>query len=237
MINTAFDNYSAYCMAVFLATIIPGPSMMVALSHGIRYGIRRTLFSAFGNMAASLLQALIAILAIYKVNTLWTSAFVYIQLCGALYLAYLGVRLMCSIPDLKVDGLGISSMTHAPALFWQGFAVAIFNPKAILFFSSLFPQFIRVDQALSPTLFSVLLPICVISVGGFLIYAGLGTHISSKLFCSRIGRHLNIFVGGLFIVLCVMSIIAVWRELEPRMITDVQDLGHVDNFGGLQNAA
>lgn len=218
-----FDSYLAYCATVFLATIIPGPSMMIAFSHGVRYGVRRAIFTALGNMVASLLQALIALLVILRADMIWTGAFAYIQLLGALYLGYLGFRLMQSRAALGMEeGDGSSSRTSPFLLFWQGFAVAIFNPKAILFFSSLFPQFVRPDQNLGALLSSVLPPICVISVLGFLIYARLGMHISRALSCHSIGRHLNTMIGLLFIVLGVMGLLSVKQELKASLQTEVR---------------
>ncbi len=50
-----------YSMTVFIASIIPGPSMLLALTHGMQYGAKRTIASAMGNVTVSLIQASISI--------------------------------------------------------------------------------------------------------------------------------------------------------------------------------
>ncbi len=233
---TIFDSYLAYCVTIFFATIIPGPSMMIAFSHGVRYGVSRTVFTAFGNMVASLLQALVALFVTLRADTVWTGAFAYIQLLGALYLGYLGFLLMQSKAVLSMEeGEGGSSRISPFLLFWQGFAVAIFNPKAILFFSSLFPQFVRPDQNLGTLLSSVLPPICVISVLGFLIYARLGTQISRLLSGYSICRHLNALIGLLFIVLGIMGILSIKQELKASLQPEAGNLACLYQPGVCQN--
>jgi homoserine/homoserine lactone efflux protein len=225
---TIFDNYAAYCAAIFFATIIPGPSMMVAFAHGVRYGVSRTVFTALGNMIASLLQALAALFAILKADALWTGAFVYLRLLGGFYLVYLGCRLIPSTAVLGMEDEDAASLGASPlSMFWQGFAVAIFNPKAILFFSSLFPQFVQSERQVGALLSSVLPPICVISVAGFLIYARLGTQISRMLSHCRIGRYLNTGIGILFIVLGATGLWSAKREMHASPVArDAQSAIH-----------
>ena len=54
----------AISATVFIASIIPGPSMLLALTHGMQHGAKRTMASAFGNVAVTMVQALISIVGL-----------------------------------------------------------------------------------------------------------------------------------------------------------------------------
>jgi threonine/homoserine/homoserine lactone efflux protein len=82
-----------YVLTVFVASIIPGPSMILALTHGIMHGTKLSLYTAFGNSIASMIQASIAITGIGIILTTSTTLFMIIKYIGALYLIYLGIKL------------------------------------------------------------------------------------------------------------------------------------------------
>ncbi|CCK81262.1 hypothetical protein [Desulfobacula toluolica] len=53
-----------FSMTVFVASIIPGPSMLLALTHGMHYGARLTIASALGNVTVTLIQASVSIVCL-----------------------------------------------------------------------------------------------------------------------------------------------------------------------------
>jgi threonine/homoserine/homoserine lactone efflux protein len=65
----SLEFWLLYTVTVFLASISPGPSMLLALTHGMKYGARRTMATAAGNVVASLLQATVSIAGLGAVLT------------------------------------------------------------------------------------------------------------------------------------------------------------------------
>ena len=49
----SFDFFLIYSVTVFVASIVPGPSMLLALTHGMKYGAKRTIVSALGNVSVT----------------------------------------------------------------------------------------------------------------------------------------------------------------------------------------
>ena len=45
-----FDYFIAYFLIIFIATVIPGPSMLLAINHGVNHGIVRTIYTGLGNL-------------------------------------------------------------------------------------------------------------------------------------------------------------------------------------------
>lgn len=60
----SFSFILLFAMTVFIASIIPGPSMLLALTHGMQYGAKRTISSAVGNVTVTLIQASISIVGL-----------------------------------------------------------------------------------------------------------------------------------------------------------------------------
>ena len=85
-----------YSMTVFVASIIPGPSMLLALTHGIQYGARRTIASAMGNVAVTLIQAAVSIAGLGAILVASETVFQLVKWAGAAYLVYMGVGIMRS---------------------------------------------------------------------------------------------------------------------------------------------
>ncbi len=87
----SLEFWLLYAVTVFLASISPGPSMLLALTHGMKYGTRRTIATAAGNVIASLLQAAVSIAGLGAILTLSEGVFSVIRWLGAGYLIYLGI--------------------------------------------------------------------------------------------------------------------------------------------------
>lgn len=139
--SVSWSFFAVFLATLFVATITPGPSMLLALNHGISFGWRRSLATAWGNVAATALQCLVSLVGLGFVLAKASWLFSTIRWAGAAYLVYLGCRMLLGPVDGLVDGEMQARMRPRRSLFWQAFMVTASNPKAIFFFSSLFPQF------------------------------------------------------------------------------------------------
>ncbi|WP_432734659.1 LysE family translocator [Maridesulfovibrio sp. FT414] len=194
------EFWGVYALTVFLASIIPGPSMILALTHGIRYGAKRATATALGNCAASFLQALVSIAGLGALLVASETAFTVVKYAGAAYLIWLGIGAIMS-GDFSMDASAESGGENVSSgrLFLQGFWVAAGNPKAIVFFSALFPQFINAGQA-SVQHFAVMLGVlCLIAFLCMMIYASGGERVREFLKGSAVCRHVNKILGTAFV--------------------------------------
>ena len=138
--------------AVFLlAAATPGPTVLLALSNGARWGLR----AALPGMAGAALSdaVLIAAVALGAGALIAQSAFVFavVKWVGVAYLAWLGWRLL--VGRGEAAGLAHHAAVASPApwqVFRRSFGVAVTNPKGYLFFSALLPQFIVASDPLWP---------------------------------------------------------------------------------------
>ena len=77
-----------------------------------------------------------------------STAFGILRVVGAVYLCYLGLRLIVATTRIPKPEQVVKSIPTQRRLVWQGFAIQVTNPKALLFMSALLPQFIRPDHPL-----------------------------------------------------------------------------------------
>jgi threonine/homoserine/homoserine lactone efflux protein len=130
-----------YVAAVFVLTVTPGPSVLMCVSTSVNLGARRALIAALGSTTAIVSIMALSALGLGTVLATSETLFTVLKWLGAAYLAYLGISaLLSSASEIAVTG-GVESSTRG-RLFAQGFWVGASNPKALLFFGALFPQFI-----------------------------------------------------------------------------------------------
>lgn len=158
------ESWFLYVTLVFFVSATPGPVMMLAMSHGTVYGISKALFGiagvSLGNLALMLLSA-------GGLGTLLQTSgklLPAIQWLGAAYLIYLGCRIVF-MPENRQTGIAGDSGFKRLGIFSRSFVVAASNPKGLIFFGALFPQFI-VPGAFLPVQLALL-------AGTFLLIDGL----------------------------------------------------------------
>ena len=137
------------------AVISPGPAILLAISNSIRFGMAKVLLSTIGNISGLFLLSSVAIFGLGAVLKTSNNLFLFIKVVGAAYLVYLGIRQWQS----KTNFFAENNLKSAEQrfkfktnnkIFLEGFLIAMTNPKAILFFTALFPQFIKTGSALAP---------------------------------------------------------------------------------------
>jgi threonine/homoserine/homoserine lactone efflux protein len=138
-----FHTLLLFAVVTFLSCATPGPTMLLALTNGSRYGIGASLVGMVGAVLSDFV--LIAAVALGLGALLATSAFWFslVRWVGVAYLAYLGMRLLLSKGTLAVaSDIPATEKPSGHAICLRSFLVAVTNPKGYLFFSALLPQFI-----------------------------------------------------------------------------------------------
>jgi threonine/homoserine/homoserine lactone efflux protein len=123
----------------------PGPAVLLITSQGARSGVRAGFFGALGICTANIFFFILSSLGLAVALHSAAILFFIVKLCGAGYLIVIGGQNIFS--SFKKPGLLAIPMNRRPEgqqnTFLQAFATQISNPKAILFFTSLVPQFIN----------------------------------------------------------------------------------------------
>jgi threonine/homoserine/homoserine lactone efflux protein len=190
---------------------VPGPSMALAFTEGISHKMRGVLPAAFGNVVASLLQGIIAYLVFKSVVSLNENFLLFIQIIGSIYIPYIGYLFVSNSARLSLlDESKNEYKFNYMSNFRMGFLIAFFNPKAILFFVALFPQFIQsIRLEFIYEMICVFAPIAGVALICFMIYGVCGA-ASLRVFKNEIIVDYVIkLLGALLIVSATLGILDV----------------------------
>jgi threonine/homoserine/homoserine lactone efflux protein len=139
-----------FAVVAFIGIATPGPTVLLALANGSRYGVRASAPGMVGAMLSDfvLIAAVAAGLgALLAASEFWFSV---VKWVGVVYLAYLGIRLLRSKGTLAIPAGAQADQASARAIFVRSFLVAVTNPKGYLFFSAFLPQFVNPTEPQLP---------------------------------------------------------------------------------------
>ena len=132
-----------FSLVALVAIATPGPTVMLALANGSRYGVRRSLPGMLGAVLSDFVlvgAVALGLGALLAASEFWFSV---VKWLGAAYLAWIGLRLLRSNGALDLSPTGANAGDGAARrVFAKSFLVAVTNPKGYLFCSALLPQFI-----------------------------------------------------------------------------------------------
>ncbi|WP_042299245.1 LysE family translocator [Paraburkholderia kururiensis] len=145
---SGITHFGFFVVAVFLLNVTPGPDTAYIVGRSVAQGRRAGLMSALGISAGCCVHSLACAFGLTALLAASATAFTVIKFVGALYLVYLGVRLVFTKPDkpaaeaANAVSQGLATARPLRQLFLQGFWTNVLNPKVVLFFVSFFPQFV-----------------------------------------------------------------------------------------------
>jgi threonine/homoserine/homoserine lactone efflux protein len=134
-----------FLATAFVAIATPGPTVLLALSNGARFGIRFAIYGMLGAMLSDLILITAVAVGLGAVLAASEVAFQILKWMGVIYLVYLGIQLVRTHPQssLDVHGGTHTAIPHPRRIFAKCLLVALTNPKGYLFFSAILPQFIN----------------------------------------------------------------------------------------------
>jgi threonine/homoserine/homoserine lactone efflux protein len=143
-------HFEFFVVAVFLLNVTPGPDTAYIAGRSVAQGRGAGLVSALGISAGCCVHSLACAFGLTALLAASATAFTVIKFAGAIYLTYLGVRLILARPAAAPTAVDNARGADVPKslrqLFLQGFWTNVLNPKVVLFFVSFFPQFVTVGS-------------------------------------------------------------------------------------------
>ena len=140
------DRLLAFAAMSFLLIVVPGPSVLFVIGRALAQGRRAALTSVVGNTLGAYVIVVAVAFGVGTVVARSALAFTVLKLAGAAYLVYLGVKAWRQRGSLPVDVNGDGPVRGSLRTLWEGFGVGVANPKTIVFFAAVLPQFVDPDQ-------------------------------------------------------------------------------------------
>lgn len=208
------NTLALFALTEFLLSLTPGPAVLLVIGLSMRQGFRIGFMATLGILSTNAVFFTLSALGIGALIVASATLFTIVKWAGAAYLVYLGIGMIMPLAKhlwqkrsfgegLKLsDAKAATPKAHQTAVksFWQGFTLQASNPKNILFFVAILPQFISPDGNVATQLVilgvvSVLLELPV------LVFYGFASALSARLMKERIIEWIEAVGGGILIAL------------------------------------
>jgi leucine efflux protein len=189
-------DYGAFVAAIILFLALPGPGNLALITSTSKGGIRGGLAATFGVIAGDQVLMWAAVAGVAALLLVYPAAFQAVQWLGAIYLAWLGLKMLLAKPGAK-PVLNIKPHHY----FRQAGLITLLNPKAIVFYMAFFPLF--VDPARHQGLVTFAVMAGTIATLTFLYGLGLVLlthHLAERMRANPIVGRILEKVAGLFLL-------------------------------------
>lgn len=208
------NTLALFALTEFLLSLTPGPAVLLVIGLSMRQGFRIGIMATLGILSTNAVFFTLSALGIGALIVASATLFTIIKWVGAAYLVYLGVGMVLPLAKRLWykrsvgEGLDLSeAKAAAPKVlqtavksFWQGFALQASNPKNILFFVAILPQFISPDGNVATQLV-ILGVVSVLLELPILVFYGFASALSARLMKERVIEWIEAVGGGILIAL------------------------------------
>jgi threonine/homoserine/homoserine lactone efflux protein len=133
---------AAFALVAFAIIVVPGPSVLFVVSRGVALGRKAALLTVLGNEAGLLIQVVAVAIGLGSVVQRSVPVFNLLKLAGAGYLVYLGIQAVRNRQALAAALEADVAAISARQIFREGLTVGATNPKSVILFTAILPQFV-----------------------------------------------------------------------------------------------
>jgi threonine/homoserine/homoserine lactone efflux protein len=181
----------------------PGPAVLLVISQSLRCGATAGVWCAAGIIAANIVWFILSAVGIGAVLLASGQWFLGLKWAGATYLVFLAVRPFLTRPsEAEAEGPG-GVAVDAGRLWLRGLVLQLTNPKALMFFVALLPQFVAPEAPIGPQMLILGATSIVTEFPVLVLYALLAGRASAWTREQKFGRALDVVAGGLLIAAAV----------------------------------
>ena len=191
--------WSVYVLVAGVAVVSPGPATLLAINNSVSGGRRTALISSLGNVTGLGMLSLVATLGLGALLQASATLFTALKIVGALYLVWLGVRQWRGPARLTTAALPTARRDRD--IFVEGLLVSLSNPKSIVFFTALFPQFLDHSQPLAGQFALMTGTFMALSIASLTLYAAAAARLRRWLGSAHGERLFGRVCGALFVAI------------------------------------
>jgi len=187
-----------YFIATIILSVTPGPGVFSSISSGLHHGFRLGMWNGIGMQLSSLIWVAIVALGLGAILIASETMFNVVKWIGVAYLIYLGIVTWRSRPRTFVEESDDNAHT-AREVFMRGFLVNMTNPKGIIFFAAILPQFIDTARPQLAQYVILAATTFVVDVVIMMAYTALAAKVLGVMRNEQHLRWVNRTLGGTFV--------------------------------------
>lgn len=178
--TTGIADYGAFVLAIVVFLLVPGPGNLALITSTSKGGIAGGLGATFGVIAGDQVLLWAAVAGVSAMMTAYPQAFHVVQWAGAVYLAWLGIKML-------LTQAGDAPILHIKPrhYFRQALLITLLNPKAIVFYLAFFPLFVDPARHQGLTTFAIMAA----TIAVITFFYGLTSVLLTHHFAERIRAH------------------------------------------------
>jgi len=200
-----------FAVTELVLCLTPGPAVLTILAQALRHGPVRALWSILGIIAGNTLYFILSATSLGALLLASYELFFAIKWVGAAYLLWLGLRTFFERGSKLAVEAAPSQRGGALGLFTHAFVVQVANPKALLFFSALLPQFVDPTLPIALQMLVLALVSVVIEFSVLLFYASLAAQATRLALAPRFAAVTN-RVAGTFLIGAGIGLASLTRD-------------------------
>ncbi len=193
------EIYLLFLITTLVVVFSPGPAAIVVAEQGAGHGAKSAFFGTLGIASANVVYFLLSATGIASLLLASNLVFSAIKWLGVAYLVYLGLSAIFSKSGGLVVRKDASQAFSAKLFFIKGFVVEISNPKALLYFTALLPQFLNTSQPLALQLLIMGLTTLMLDLLSYNLYGLLGDRLARSALKQWVVNLINRTAGGFLI--------------------------------------
>lgn len=191
-----FESLGAFVLLWFLAAASPGGNSAFTLSVSSRHGFWTGISGAVGLQVASLAYVLMVAAGLGALLMASATAFEILRWVGVAYLVWLGWKTWTADVDARAQAAHEGVLRRQA--FGRGFMICLTNPKVMIAYAVIYPQFMTLEAAAAPQLATLGAASILTSMLVHTIYSGVGSYIGRFTRTPRLRRINNRVFGGIF---------------------------------------
>lgn len=196
----SWDTYLIFLVTTAVVCLTPGPAALLIVAQGISNGLQRSYWAIAGIALANAVYFALSATGIAALIVASGTLFSVIKWVGVGYLFYLGISAMRSKASALTVTHDPGSAVSGPRAFWQAVVVELSNPKALLYFVALLPQFVDPGKSLGMQMLVFGATTVALDACAYTLYAWLGSKTQRFTANARFVKASNRTSGGLLMI-------------------------------------
>ena len=196
----SWDAYLIFVATTAVICLTPGPAALLIVAQGMSNGLRRSYWAIAGIALANAIYFALSATGIAALIVASGTLFSIIKWGGVAYLFYLGVSAIMNKASAFTVAQDEKLAVRGPRAFWHAMIVELSNPKALLYFVALLPQFVDPSRPVGRQMLIYGISCIILDGMSYSMYAWLGSKTRKFTASTRFVKRSNRASGSLLII-------------------------------------
>jgi threonine/homoserine/homoserine lactone efflux protein len=196
-----FATWLVFTLTETALCFTPGPAVLFVFAYGLRFGGPKSLWANAGILTGNAFYFIVSATGLGMLIHASHTAFQVVKFAGAAYLVVTGLRMIFGKASALDAGASDATTVRGPVILGRGFVLQAANPKALIFFTALLPQFVTPNRPIAAQLLILGVTSIVLEFFVLALYGYLAAQLSRLGQSPRFARRLNVAAGSM-LTLC-----------------------------------